>query len=562
MRHGTLWFMELREEELEGRESPELADYVRVIRERWWVIVAAVVVVVAVALVLSFISTPQYRSTSRLLYAKNNLDQALFGSQIFTSSDQNRAVQTGAELVKLAPVAEAVATDLDSGHSASDLLGMVGVKAETSTNVISVEAVSTDADEAAAVANAFSEQFILARQAADRATVAAARELVKAEIDSLSAEDAVSEYGMMLKEKYENLRILESMQNGGFTMVERATPAVSPFSPQPTRNGIIALVAGLVLGVGFAFLLDYLDKRIKDEKGLERELGAPVLATVPVVGGGWGDKSGERSGKSIGFFEHPALLESFRTLRSNLQYFSLDKQHPIWIITSGLPQQGKSTTTINLGLSLALSGKRVVVLEADLRRPMLHEYLGVNQSPGLSNVLAGTRRLDEALQLVKADRFLPSESRRRQGEDRRGLLQRNFYVLTSGPLPPNPAELLASDRMGKVIEELGQMADYLLIDTPPVLAVSDALALAPNADGVILTALLGGSTRPEARQVRDIFERAGVRIIGTVAGGAKKNPAYYRKRGYGYGYGYGNGYGYEPSPGSSEPSPGSSESGL
>jgi capsular polysaccharide biosynthesis protein len=238
---------------------------------------------------------------------------------------------------------------------------MVSVKAETNTNVVGIEAVSTDATEAADVANAFADQFVLSRQAADRASVAAARELVKEQLDTLSAADAASAYGLMLKEKYESLRILESMQNGGFTVVEMARPPGAPFAPQPSRSAIIALFVGLVVGIGVAFLLNYLDKRIKDEKALEKALGVPVLASVPAVGGRWGGKNGFRSTKPVGFVEHPRLLEAFRTLRSNLQYFSLDKERPIWLITSGLPQQGKTTTTVNLGLSLALSGKRVVV---------------------------------------------------------------------------------------------------------------------------------------------------------------------------------------------------------
>jgi len=172
---------------------------------------------------------------------------------------------------------------------------------------------------------------------------------------------------------------------------------------------------------------------------------------------------------------------------------------------------------------------------------VLHEYLHLAQGSGLSTVLAGAKKLEDALQVVKADDFLPAEGRRRQGEERTGLLQRNLYVLTSGPLPPNPAELLASDRMVKVIEELKSMSDYLLIDTPPVLPVSDTLSLTPHADGVILTTRLGSSTREEVRQVRSIFERAGVKVIGTVAAAAKRSPADYFKRGYDYGYGYGDG---------------------
>jgi capsular polysaccharide biosynthesis protein/Mrp family chromosome partitioning ATPase len=538
--------MELREDELESTESPELTDYIRVIRERWWVIVAALVIVVVLTVVLSLVSTPQYRSEARLLYQKTNLDQALFGSQILSTSDQNRAVQTGAELVELKPVAEAVISQLGTSRSVSALLQMVSVRADTSTNVVSVEAVSTDATESADVANAFADQFVLSRAAADKAVVASAREVVKEQLDTLSAADTASDYGLMLKEKYETLRILESMQNGGFTVVERATTPADPFSPQPVRNAIIAFVAGLVLGTALAFLLDCLDRRIKDEKTIEKELGAPVLASVPTVGGRWGGKNGDRVASTVGFVQHPALLESFRTLRSSLQYFGLDKEHPVWLITSALPEEGKTTTIVNLGLSLALSGKRVIVLEADLRRPALHKYLGVNQGPGLSNVLAGTSKLGDALQLVKADEFVPSEGRRRQGEARGELLQRNFYALTSGPLPPNPAELLASDRMTKVIEELSHMTDCLLIDSPPVVLVSDALTVAPRTDGVILTTLLGATTRDELHQMRTIFERAGTRVIGAVAGGRKESSAFYHKGAYGYGtYGYGKyGYGY------------------
>ncbi len=537
----------MREDEVESEDSVELADLIRnffrVIRERYYIIAAALVIVVAVTLAISFNTTPQYRASARLLYQRSNLDQALFGSQIFASTNQDREVQTGALLVELEPVAEAVAAnlaaELGQERSIESLLDMVDVRTESGTNVVDIEAVSAEAAEAAAVANAFADEFVTFRETTDRATVAAARELVKEELDSLGADDATSAYGLMLKEKYESLRILESMQNGGFIVVQRARTPVLPFTPQHARNAIIAVIVGLLLGLALAFLLDHLDKRVKDEKTLEKELGVPVLASVPAMGGRRArGKKGQDNDSPVGFAHHPELLEAFRTLRSNLQYFSLEKEHSAWLITSGLPQEGKTTTTINLGLSLALSGKRVIVLEADLRRPMVHEYLRLSQNPGLSSVLAGTKKLDEGLQLVMADEFVPSESRRQKGERGGGFLQRNFYVLPSGPLPPNPAELLASERMTRVIEELIAMSDCLLIDTPPLLAVSDALVLAPRVDGVILAARLDETTREEAREVRDILDRAGIRVIGAVASGTRRSSAYYHKRGYGYGYGY------------------------
>jgi Mrp family chromosome partitioning ATPase/capsular polysaccharide biosynthesis protein len=539
--------MDMNGEEAETRETPELSDYLRVIRERFWIIPLTVVIVVVVALVVSLTSTPQYRASARLLYQKNNLEQALFGAQVFTSTNQDREVKTGALLVKLEPVAEAVADELGSTRSNSELLAMVSAEPQSTTNVVDILAEGTDPEECADVANAFADQFVLFRQTTDRTTVASARELVDQELKTLSREELASDYGLMLKEKYENLRILESMQNGGFTVVQRATAPGSPFSPQTTRNAIVALVVGLIVGVGLAFLLDYLDRSIKDERTVEKELGAPVLAMVPLVGRRRsGNKNGDHFGEPVGFAKRPALLEAFRTLRSNLEFFGVEQRQSTWLVTSSLPQEGKSTTAVNLGLSLALSGKRVMVLEADLRRPMVHEYLKVNQAPGLSNVLAGTKRLEDALQFVKADEFMPSESRRQPGEERPGLLHRNMYALASGPLPPNPAELLASERMAKLMKGLTGMTDCLVIDTPPALAVSDAQTLARHADGVVLVVRLGMTTRDQLREARDIFARAGARIIGAVAVAGKKSPAYTRKRGYGYNYGYG--YGSDAAP--------------
>jgi succinoglycan biosynthesis transport protein ExoP len=531
--------MTMNEDDVESRESLGLTDYLRVIRERFWIIAAAVAIVLVATLAISLTSTPQYRASTRLEFNKNNLEQALFGSQVFTSSNQDREVQTAAMLVQLESLAQAVKDQLGSPRSPGDLLGMISVSPRTNTNILDIEAVSSDAAEAATVANAFAERFILSRQNTDRATVAAAREQVKTELDLMSTQEKASSRGVMLTEKYEDLRIIEAMQNGGYTVVQQANPPSAPFAPQTSRNAIIAVVLGLVLGVALAFLLDYLDRRIKDEKTLEIELGVPVLASVPMVGKRRRNSEVQPDGTRewVGFKNSGALLEAFRTLRSNLQYFSLDNRQTVWLITSASPKEGKTTTTVNLGLSLALSGKRVVVLEADLRRPMVHEYLGVSQSPGLSNLLAGTKRLGDALQFVRADEFMPPGSRRREGEEQPGLLQRNIYAIAAGPLPPNPAELLASDRMAKLIKDLAGMTDCLLIDTAPVLAVSDALAIARHADGVILVARLGSVTKDQVREMREVFERAGTRVIGAVATGVEKSAGYYRKRGYGYGYG-------------------------
>jgi succinoglycan biosynthesis transport protein ExoP len=523
------------ESEDQKRETAELADYLRVIRERAIVIILVTVILVALALIMSFRSTPLYSASSKLVYKTNTLDQALFGAQIFSNANQPRDVETGAELIKLGEVAVAAKKELNSPRSAGELLSMISVTPSTTTNIIQIEAVSADPSEAAGVANAFAEQFVAIRQNADRTTVAAARQLVKNQLDSLTSADASSAYGLMLKDKYESLQILEAMQTGGFSVVQSAVSPSGPFSPRPTRSAILALAVGLVFGLGLAFLLNYLDRRIKDVKGLERVFGLPVLAAVPAVGGRWKSRDGaKRSLSPVGFVSHHSLLESFRTLRSSLQYFAVEKSIKTILVTSGLPREGKTVTAVNLALSLVLAGHRVIILEADLRRPMIPHYLGVNNTVGLSTLLAGATTLGDALQLVNLETLLPQEVREKANRVNGVPLEKSLLCLASGPLPPNPAELLGSDRMEKLLEELSLNpgVGYVIIDTPPVLSIADALVIASKVDAVVIASRVNWTTRDEAEEVSSRLRRSGARVIGVVAGGVKTGSSYYGRRGY------------------------------
>lgn len=525
------------ESETQQGAGLQLRDYVQVLHDRAWIIILAVVLLVGVALLYSYRATPLYQASAKMVFQTNSLDRTLFGSQVFANTNEPRDVETGAELVKIAQVAEAAKEQLKSPLSPQALTEMVSVTPSTASNLITIDAVSSSAQEAADVANAFATQFILFRKNTDQAIVAAARELVKAQMDSLSPQDASSSYAVMLREKYASLQILESMQTGGFYLVQSATPPELPFSPQPVRNGLLGLFAGLILGLSVAFLLNYFDNRIKDVKGLERCYGLPVLASVPTVGSNWKpSKNGDRSA-AVGFASSPPLLESFRALRSSLQYFdNEDRPARSILITSALPREGKTMTSVNLAISLALSGKRVILVEADLRRPMVPSYLGLENKIGLSTILAGRSELTEALQLVKLRSFTPEiADYESPGERNEGALQRDLYCLSSGPQPPNPAELLGSDRMRQLILQLRPIMDYVVVDSPPILVVADALVLASLVDAVIVTARINSTTRDEADQASDLLRRSGGRVIGVVAEGVKAKGSYYGARGYGYG---------------------------
>jgi succinoglycan biosynthesis transport protein ExoP len=536
----------------ERHETVRLEDYLRVLKERAWVIVPCVLAVFLVVLVSSLRTTPLYSSSAQIQYDKSSMNTAVFGYEVFGYDyNRDRTIQTATAVVgKNQAISDAVKMQLGKDgspgaqRSSASLSGMVGASPEQNSDTVVISATSPDPNEAAAVASAFATQFIAYRKDSARAQVAEARNTIDEELRTMTPAELQSDYGLMMQDKYASLRILEAMQGSDFKLLVQAAVPGAPFTPQTKRDVTLAIVLGLVLGIGLAFLLEYLDKRIKDERTLEKVSGLPVLAGVPLVGRAWRkSRNGVRTAEVVGFAgDRSPLLESFRTLRSTLQYFNVDGSLRKILVTSGLPQEGKTVTTVNLAISLAMSGKRVIVLEADLRRPMVHEYLGLANEIGLSNVLAGNSSLPAALQLVSMDSFIPARSRKGENGAAPSVLRKNLYCITSGPLPPNPAELLQSTRMADIVSELEQLADYVLVDSPPVLPVSDAMALATNVDAVILTARLNSTTRDEIAQVRGLLQRAGAHVIGVVAGGVKVRRGHYYRRGYYYRYG---GYGYQ-----------------
>jgi tyrosine-protein kinase len=331
------------------------------------------------------------------------------------------------------------------------------------------------------------------------------------------------------------------MQTGGFTVVQDAVAPSAPFSPQPTRNGIMAVVIGLVLGLGLAFLLDHLDKRVKDLKSLEQYTSAPVLATIPPAGGRWRRRGGRKESSAVGFASDPWMLESFRALRSSLEYLDIDNgakgsKNKKILITSGLPGEGKTVTAINLSLSLALAGNRVVLMDCDLRQPSVGRYLGLTKEAGLSTVLTDKTTLRDALQLVDIVPYLPPAIREKAvtGEGLPG--GGNLRCLTSGPIPPNPAEILSSKRLEAVLQQVAEDCDFLVIDTPPVLTVADAQILSPKVDGVLIEARMHWATQEELEESSEQLRRSGGRILGVVACGVKAKALPYRAQTY-YRYG-------------------------
>jgi len=300
--------------------------------------------------------------------------------------------------------------------------------------------------------------------------------------------------------------------------VDPADLPSEPASPNHVQNGLLGLLAGLALGVGIAFVRDRMDDRLASRRDLEEQLGAPTLAIVPRV------KSWRRrkSAKLVAV-DAPtsAAAEAYRAIRANLEFIGRDGEVKVITVTSPALGEGKTTTVADLAVTLAKAGKRVIAVSCDLRKPRLHAFFALSNEVGLVDLLRGGERFAEATQQV-------------MGID-------SLRVIPSGQAPHNPAELLGSETMTKLLVALRAHADYILLDTPPVLAVADALLLAPRTDGVIVIADAGTTTRSALAATRQELEQVGAKVLGGVLNNldpkrARSYPSYVRDY-YGYGYG-------------------------
>lgn len=301
-----------------------------------------------------------------------------------------------------------------------------------------------------------------------------------------------------------------------------------PVGPQRSRNIIIAFLLSLGLGVGLAFLMDYLDDSIKSSDDIGKHLGLPTLALIPhesILGRRKGvtdllDRGGNASSTALVAIENnrSPLAEAYRHLRTSLLFSSAGKPPQTVLVTSSQPSEGKTTTAINTAITLAQAGAEVVIIDCDLRRPRLHNHFGMDNSTGLTNYLSGERNLDKLLKTY------PQMTK--------------VKVITSGPIPPNPAELLSSNEMKNLLTSLKGRFNHIIVDSPPAISFTDAAVLSTLVDGVIMVAMAGKSSIQLIRRFKQRLNSVGTRIYGVVLNGIRPDSFEYGYYGYGYEYSY------------------------
>ena len=336
-------------------------------------------------------------------------------------------------------------------------------------------------------------------------------------------------YGL-ISTRQKEIDITGPMKTNNVRVLERAVVPGAPIRPKPIQNLLMGLMFGLGTGVALAFAIETLDNTLKTQADVEQFLGVPVLGLVPVIGstGEPTDTVGDNvRQRDMGVFLDPKSVaaECCRSIRTNILFMSPDRPIRTMVVTSPSPQEGKTTTAVNLGVTMAEAGGRILLIDTDMRRPRLHRSFGVGNQLGISTVIVGKTTLEDAIKHTDVP---------------------NLDVLTCGPVPPNPSELLHTDRFAAILADCAKLYDRIILDSPPTSAVTDPAVLGNLVDGVILVIKAGETTRDAAIHSRRQLMSAKARMVGVVVNAIDfSNPAYgyeyYYRNYYRYGYTYGSG---------------------
>ncbi|HEY3841900.1 MAG TPA: polysaccharide biosynthesis tyrosine autokinase [Acidimicrobiales bacterium] len=511
---------------IDDQSRSGLREYLQILRRRRWIIILTTLVFLAVAIGYGEISTPVYQGTAQLLITPQ------LSTTLLEASNSNITVgvdvPTSTQIIESQSVSNYVKRSIPNAPDVA--VAQVGI-----TDVVTVSVQSTNAKLAAQAANAYANAYIHVEQSQAISQLTSAAQVVQTNINALNAQISQDSAGInvaglptgspvaanltnlqervsVLEDQKTSYQFAESLSTGGGQVVTPATVPTSPVKPKKVEYAILAGVLGLAIGLGLAVALEFFDDGIRTRNDLERVSGGlPVVGVVPEIVD-WRDDQAQylvswSSPKSI-----PA--EAYRGLRTSIQFLGLDRAIKTVQFTSPSAAEGKTTTMVNLAVVMAQAGHRVSVVCCDLRRPRLHGFFNLSNQVGFTSVLLGEATLEEALQPVPG-------------------LER-LQVLASGQIPPNPSELLSGTRAADLLAQLGEQSDIVLIDSPPVLPVTDAAVLAGRVDSVVLVTSVGISTRSQVTRALELLGRVEASVSGVVLNRASESDtgSYYH---YAYG---------------------------
>jgi capsular exopolysaccharide synthesis family protein len=507
------------------RTNLSLERVMGVLRRRGPWVVACLLLVAGTAYGFSRHQTKQYTATALLVFSSNQPSQQVAGLQAPASNETQQAREnTNVKLVQVGDLAARTAGQLGQGLTKNKVKDDVDVRGQSESNFVEVAATATSPKLAAAIANTYSKVFLSEQQSYNE--YGAILSTVRKRLAALPGPERAGPAGRALRDVAQKLRLIAELPPGTARVAAPATEPTSPSSPKTVRNTVLGGVLGLLLGLGIAFLLERFDRRIREPRDLEGIYGLPLLGVVPESSAlaRPGRRKARRRGGPLEALP-PSEAEVFQLVRAHLRYFNVDREMRTLLVASAAPGDGKTTIALHLAAAAARVGSIVLLVEADLRHPTVAQQLDVGPGPGLSDVLIGSLSLWKATQSIDLDH--------RSGVWAQGPA---LDVLVAGaPLPPNPAELIESRAMEAMLQEASSTYDLVVIDTPPLVAVSDAFPLLGKVDGAIIVGRVGRNRRDVAERLHETLAGARAPLLGVVANGVKAGRGSYA---YGYGYDY------------------------
>lgn len=537
-------------------DHPDLRQYLGLFRKWLWLLALCTLLAGVSAYIISVNMPPVYESTTTLVLEQGGT-QYLMSRALYTSPWE---AATYAELMPQLLPDTAARLGLDKIDKRNVTIQMV-----RDTRVLNLKVQDNDPKRAAKIANTiplvfaeYTESLLLDRFAESKTTLQTELKRLEEDINITQSrianlgsannpaeeaelkrlEIALSQsrynYGQLLA-SYEQVHLSEMQAKGNLVIFRQAIVPQTPIGPRILFNTILAAIAGLMLGIGIAYLIEYLDDTLKNPEAVARSLNLATLGSIARL---HLQRRKEPPQLLVSLAEpRSPISEAFRALRTNLQFSSVD--HPIGrlLVTSSVPENGKSFIAANLAIVFAQAGQSVVLVDCDLRRPIQHKLFDLQNNTGLTNSLISEANAN------------PEEWLQRTGVE-------NLRLLSPGPLPPNPAEMVGSLRMAKLIEQLAKKFDVVIFDSPPVLSVTDAAILSRQADGVLLVIEAGGTHEKEARRAVEELAQVGAPVLGVAL---NKIPV--GEHG-GYGYEYYRHYYSRPEEEGSEVKEGKSKGGF